>query len=273
MVINRTILLGLVTLAACDNAVESDKPCRLTQSGWLCVDASTPDLGVADATIDTNTAVDAADVLDAQADVVTPEPDAEIDVAPDAPDPIPVATSCTVLRDRGESTGAHIIDRGGREVQVWCDMDVQGGGWMLVGRSAAAGGEPFGWRSAAGAVDNFNVPYSLGEVDFPFTEMLIGNVANQNTLGDRVYRIGAPEDFWNACATVQCPVTVAVVAGACNNVVMFNRVGFNTSTNRFWFRDAVEDFTYGLIPTGISTYFDDCLGGEVNGQQGLLFVR
>ncbi len=270
----KALICLLPMLAACDFSVESEKPCRITKQGWTCEDAGST---TSDATAqpDTLTTPDAA--VDLGPDLAAPIDMAMVEdtaLEPDLPVVLPTATSCVEIRDRGLATGTHTVLVGGVETPVWCDLDVEGGGWMLVGRSAVdAQSTSFGWRSNTGTIANPASPYSLAVTDRPFTELLIGNVAAAQELGDRVYRIGAPDGFWTACTAAPCSVTVAVVRGACANVVMFNRMGFNERNDQFWFRDAIEGFTYGLLPNGISTYFDDCLGGEVNGQQGLLFIR
>ena len=107
---------------------------------------------------------------------------------------------------------------------------------MLLGRSAANGtSNSFGWRSQTGSIDDMNSPYSLGLVDFPFTEMLVTNAA-----GDRAYIVTAPSNFWSDCQTAGCGTAVSVEAGMCNNVTMLNFTGYNSDTDRFFFRDLAE---------------------------------
>lgn len=270
----KALICLLPMLVACDFSVESEKPCRVTKQGWVCEDAGSI---TADAMItpDSSTTPDAA--LDLAPDLPAPIDMAKVEDAalePDLPVVLPTAASCVEIRDRGLTTGIHSVVVGGVDTQVWCELDVEGGGWMLIGRSAAdAQSTSFGWRTSTGTIANPASPYSLAVTDRPFTELLLGNMAAAQELGDRVYRIGAPDDFWTACVAGPCSVTVAVARGACTNVVMFNRMGFNERNDQFWFRDAVEGIPYGLLPSSISTYFDDCLGGEVDGQQGLLFIR
>lgn len=84
--------------------------------------------------------------------------------------------------------------------QVWCDMNTDGGGWMLIARthpggSVAAG--TWGWRgSALGGVTDFTQPYQLGW--FPqfhaygatFKEFIYGNRKSPTTneWGPFIYR-------------------------------------------------------------------------------------
>lgn len=274
--LRRFLATACLASVGCTQEVDTDKPCRLTKDGWVCQDAgfradtgAEIDQGV-DAPSDTNpetpdTAQPIEDVGQAEDQGGTPDVRVE---------PMPDPKTCVEARNRGAASGKLTLDIGGRAVEVFCDMDTEGGGWMLIGRSSPNGASTsFGWRSKSGSIDDAASPYSLGEAGFAFNEMLLGNMAGPTTLGDRVYRIGAPDDFWNACVSAPCAVTVSAARGMCTNSSMFNNVGFNNSNDRFWFRDVPEDVTYGLTPGGFNTYYTDCIGGEVHAQQGMLFIR
>jgi hypothetical protein len=53
---------------------------------------------------------------------------------------------------------------------------------------------------------------------------------------------------------------------------MFNWIGFTGNTNSFHFRD-VDGNDFGLFISGWRSCYDDCQGGNLNGQPGLIFVR
>lgn len=53
---------------------------------------------------------------------------------------------------------------------------------------------------------------------------------------------------------------------------MFNYIGFTGSTSSFHMRD-VDGVEFGLFISGWRSCYDDCFGGNINGQPGLIFVR
>jgi hypothetical protein len=193
---------------------------------------------------------------------------------PDMAEPEPTATSCAELLARGDSgRGTRTIELGGGEVDVFCDQETDGGGWMLVARSVANGTVTFGWSTPAGSLSDDNSPYAIGRSDFPLSELLIGNRDDAKGWGNRVYRVALPQNFVADCATTPCGTTVSNVAGTCTNPTMFNFAGRTSKTDSFWFRDVDGDNPYGLFPDGWRTFYDDCVGGELNGQQGMIFAR
>ncbi len=190
--------------------------------------------------------------------------------------PTPPATSCRELQLRGVVTGIHTIAVNNRTIDVHCNMDFEGGGWMLVARSTENGaGANFGWRARNGALNDLNSPYSLGESDFPFTEILVAARNNDFTIADRAYRVSAPANFWGGCQNSPCGVVVQAVAGPCNDISMLNNAGFNSATNIYYFRDVPETelVPYGLFPQGFNTFYENCIGGELHNRRGMIFVR
>lgn len=147
---------------------------------------------------------------------------------------------------------------------------------MLVARSTENGaGANFGWRARNGALNDLNTPYSLGESDFPFTEILVAARGTDYTIADRAYRVSAPANFWSDCQNGPCQVVVQAVAGPCNDVTMLNNAGFNSASNIVYFRDIPETelVPYGLFPQGFNTFYENCVGGELHNRQGMIFVR
>lgn len=261
-------LIFLLFLVGCDHSIESDRRCQLKSEGWVCDEDmadSVPDLDNGDMAQPT------PDLGEQDTGSLDMSPVEDMETVPDMP--LPPATSCAELRERGESTGAHTIRHAGQDYEVWCEMEFDSGAWMLIGRSAAGGSGSFGWRSQAGSLDNMAAPYSLGLVDFPFTEILVAAQGAGNSVGDRAYRIAAPADFWSSCQSTVCAVSVVPTAGTCNNVSMLNQTGQNTVTDHFFFRDVPEFVPYGLFPQGFNTFYEDCVGGELNSRQGLIFIR
>jgi len=261
-----SILVVALILGACDQSIESDKPCRATAEGWVCIDMDAP--------VEDMNSVDVGVVPVDMSQPVADMPTIDMTTPPvDMPAP-PPATNCIELRDRGAQTGTHSIAIGGRQVDVHCDMATDGGGWMLVARSSeGAGSGNFGWRTSAGSLANLGAPYSLGEANFPFTEMIVAARDQTLGIGDRAYKIAAPANFWASCENAVCGVAVQALAGPCNDISMLNQAGHNSSSDIYFFRDVPEFVPYGLFPGGFNTFYENCVGGDLHNRQGVIYVR
>jgi hypothetical protein len=247
----------------CTPQLDEEPRCRLTAEGWLCEDGGSPP----DAATQTDFGRPEDDAQAAERDIgTTPRPDMA--------QPIPAATSCAELKARGDSgRGVRTVEIDGSEREVFCEQDLEGGGWMLVGRSVAGGTGNFGWNTSTGSLTNDGAPFSLGRPDIPVNELLIGNRGDGKAWGNRVYRVALPNAFIDSCAASACATTVTTVTGTCSSTNMFNQAGRTNKADSFWFRDVDGDNPFGLFPDGWRTFYDDCVGGEINGQQGMIFVR
>ncbi len=256
-----SVFAALVLAAGCTPELDEEPRCRLTNDGWICDDgASPPDAG------NTDLGLDPMDTGEQPMDSGNPPEDMGQEPPP--------ATSCAELKSRGDTgRGTRTIELGGQSTEVFCEQDLEGGGWMLVGRSVAGGGGNFGWGSAVGSLADDNAPYSLGRTAGAPSELLIGNRGDGKSWGNRVYRVALPNDFIASCSAGACATTVTRVTGTCDATAMFNFAGRTQKTDSFWFRDVEGDNPYGLFPNGWNTFYDDCVGGEVNGSQGMVFAR
>ena len=183
----------VIALAAQATACMVDNPLFLlngtgTGTGTDATDAT-------GATAETNSGVTGSATLD---DATTGAP--EIPSHPDV-------SSCLALREKFDNlgieptSGPYEFGSPNGAVVVYCDMITDGGGWTLVGRSAAGGFDNyFGWQYDRGEVIDDTQPYSLNLILYPivFTEILIGEYSVAKTWGDSLHVVGAPPDYVNA---------------------------------------------------------------------------
>jgi hypothetical protein len=187
-------------------------------------------------------------------------------------------------------SGVYEVSDATQVVRVYCDMASFGGGFMLVGRSVASGAGSFGWRVAAGRVDDDSAPYSLGLLGplsaLPFTEVVFGARGDAKEWGGNVFRHTVPADFlvaFQTTGTQQLPSTT--MAGTCTpssgqGPGMLSRLGLTGRKDHFFFSDQVNTSSFGFWPDGWDTNGANATPttmcsytGVLTGLQGMIFVR
>lgn len=197
--------------------------------------------------------------------------------------------SCAQVRDTAPApvvSGAYRLDPDGAgpgaAVVAWCEMQVDGGGWTLVGRSVVGGtASRFGWGEATGAVLDDTQPYSLdaASTGINFDRMLVTTHAGDKAIVD-AYRLRYDDNFWGNCGDRGCDLDRWFgVAGGCPTSLnlsptMLFYAGHHQLSDHFFFRDNSGAFETGLRADGWDTYYNACaFGAGLNGRQGMIFVR
>lgn len=163
----------------------------------------------------------------------------------------------------------------GQVQQVYCDMNTDGGGWMLLARSHPTNGPASGWGwtgDIVGSVTDFTTAYQAGwgakfhNFGSVFTEFLFGNRANvnNNSWGPFIYKRSSIDyaTFYNSDSQQFYPYTTIKstlsVYGSASPPGMQGAIGFaatGTANNIYYMRDCCGFAPYGGTPTGMSTTY------------------
>ncbi len=192
----------------------------------------------------------------------------EIELAPLGGEAGP-GTSCFQIRRAGSTDNGlyYIKPEGytGGAFQVYCDMQIDEGGWTLVARTDQNLNGAFGWRNATGSVTDFSQAYSLNvyEKNLTFTEILYGQRAsrNNNSWGYNVYKktdIPATfiEDYYYNGISL---LSGSVIKGGLGQLPVCQQYfGYTNRTNNYFMRNVISPgaIIYGLNGTALKTSID-----------------
>lgn len=166
----------------------------------------------------------------------------------------------------------------GTAQQVYCDMNLDGGGWMLIARTTSNGtGElpgQFGWKATAvlGAPTTFNAVYCLDignwyNNGFRWRDFAFGNQYDNvsNNWGPFVYAVSIADVDYFMNNDVQWTGSNYRTLKSDTNVYgstafpgMQNAIGFpttGTSNGVFYLRDCCGYAGYGIHPWGVQTTY------------------
>lgn len=264
----------------------------LTLSGLVimigCVGLPPPPPGAGESTESSPSSgsLQASDIGTTDADTGALDDTTTIESDPDTGStaPPPTAVSCAEILelDPSAATGRHEIVRArdGEVFEVYCEMDLDDGGWTLVARSEEGDQEPFGWGQPHGSLDEEGVPYSLdvAELGLSFGEILVATRTGFATPVANTYVLEVPPDFVEAYTDQAYEHPGArTVLGVCQPTpqqTLLRWVGHTNNVASYFFRDLEMDDAWGLHSDGFHMVYDDCSrGAELNGEQGALFVR
>lgn len=159
--------------------------------------------------------------------------------------------------------------------QIWSDMNIDGGGWMLVARTHPSASLPvgtFGWRgTGTGAPTTFGQAYQLNLLSlfnngYRFTEYIFGNqlTNNSNSWGPFVYKVGLGDNTSMMTSDTQQSGSYSTIKsdtnvyGSTAYPGMQGAIGFcstGTAENLYYMRDCCGYSTYGMYPTGMNTTY------------------
>jgi len=159
-------------------------------------------------------------------------------------------------------------------------MELDGGGWTLVGRSVASGSGNIGWGTANGYPSDDRATFSMDVLGLgpAFSELAFGQRGAGKTWLITYKHVAATHDFPAAFSSSALEMgQPLVLAGGCSPGAnsMFRFVGFTSRTEVFFVRDQGNNSgTFGLKNNRWESNSSDCPeGGDIDDSDGMLMLR
>lgn len=187
------------------------------------------------------------------------------------------ASALAIKQLTGTTTdGLYFIRPGSGAVQqIYCDMNTDGGGWMMIARSHPTNGPGSGWGwtgDLIGGVTDFTQAYQAGwgarfhNNGATFSEWIFGNRANvnNNAWGPFIYKRSNFNytTFYTSDTQQSADYTTlksnTSVYGSALPPGMQSAIGFaatGTANNIYYMRDCCGFSSYGGTPTGMNTTY------------------
>jgi hypothetical protein len=165
----------------------------------------------------------------------------------------------------------------GSAVQVWCDMNTAGGGWILIARThptdSAVGAGTWGWNSTTtyGSPTTYTTAYHLGVKSLynngmRFHQYIFGNQVNNisNNWGPFIYQVSCDMTAIMTVDSQQSGSDYRVLKNDPNIYYsttfpgMQGAIGFpvtGTTNNIVYMRDCCGFAGYGITPNGMTTTY------------------
>jgi len=200
--------------------------------------------------------------------------------------------SCREIKSKDLTTtnGVYEIKVNNEYHNVYCDMETDGGGWTMVGRSIAGNNSDWGcvnnidnrkigWFVSNGNVEDTTSQYSISVKDIDFSEVLFGTYKDKYTWGNYIYKTNVgrnfKNDYYNSQKNVGEPTAMLT---SVSGFTMATKMGYTSELTNYSLRDTSGQ-GFGLFAKGWSTCYGtndpntENKGGYLNSKQGMIMVR
>ncbi len=183
-------------------------------------------------------------------------------------------------------TGIYTISpNGSTKIQVYCDMEIDWGGWTMVARSIVWGTGALGWSTTRWNPADTTQVYSLWNTAFPidFSSVMFARYTSWKNIDlalalDRSTSIilnpTGTGTFQSQYRRLVFRSGIPTAEASWNQLFPFTYIWNTSSTLRYWFQHtATPSWSYGLNPSGFVTGGYSSTYGSWNGKQGMIFIR
>lgn len=189
--------------------------------------------------------------------------------------------SCIRLKDvgAGKTNGYYTIyPDGSTAIGVYCDMNLDGGGWTLIGRSTASWSSSSFWYTFTDwLVTDDTLPYSYwiaGVKNFYFREVLFWSYSKWKNIWTNVYKKQYNDDFSYYASTGVILNTTVVQSECLPNELTSLAYMWHTSQSGSFFLWSTPTFaSNSWLTASWFLYSAWCAAWKLETNQGMIFVR